>query len=125
MATISGFPPEVMEQSYAGSTLFLGGAQSDYIRPEHHAPIYRLFPNAEARERIADRPFFQDFLRRLFHQRRKFARSVLCGMYRKQISKPEVDAVLAELEIKPESRAEQLDVPTLVELSNRIRVAIG
>lgn len=47
METISGFPREVMERNYAGSTLFLGGAQSDYIRPEHHGEIYRLFPQAE------------------------------------------------------------------------------
>ena len=47
MPAISGFPREAMERAYGGRTLFLGGAQSDYIRPEHHAPIYQLFPNAE------------------------------------------------------------------------------
>ncbi|MFQ5732310.1 MAG: ribosomal RNA small subunit methyltransferase A [Planctomycetaceae bacterium] len=93
-------------------------------RPKVTSAIVRLFPNAEARARIGDRPFFQDFLRRLFHQRRKFARSVLCGMYRKQLTKPDVDAVFAELGIDPESRAEQLNVRTLVELSNRIFAAI-
>ena len=47
MAAIGGFPNALAERAYEGRTLFLGGAESDYIRPEHHAAIYRLFPNAE------------------------------------------------------------------------------
>lgn len=93
-------------------------------RPRVHSAIIRILPEPERRERIADRRFFQDFLRRLFHQRRKFARSVLVGMYRKQLAKPEMDALLSELGHAPDVRAEQMDVPTLVELANRIHAAI-
>jgi pimeloyl-ACP methyl ester carboxylesterase len=32
--------------TYAGPTLFLGGARSDYIRPDHHAVIRARFPRA-------------------------------------------------------------------------------
>ncbi len=31
---------------YGGPTLFITGGQSAYVRPEHHATIARLFPNA-------------------------------------------------------------------------------
>jgi esterase len=31
---------------YAGPTLFVAGARSNYIRPEHRTPIRALFPNA-------------------------------------------------------------------------------
>ncbi len=32
---------------YDGPTLFLHGARSDYVRPEHHAAIRALFPQAK------------------------------------------------------------------------------
>ncbi len=59
----------------------------------------------------------------MFHQRRKLARSVLVGMYRKQISKSEMDAILAGMELEPTVRAEEMPVQQLVELSNRIFAA--
>ncbi len=94
-------------------------------RPQVHSAIVRLAPNPHAREQIADRPFYQDFVRRLFHHRRKFARSVLCGMYRKQIAKSEIDAILTGLNHAADMRAEQLEVEQLVELANRIYAAIS
>ncbi len=87
-------------------------------RPKVNSAIVRLFPNEEKKSQILDRPFFQDFVRRLFHQRRKFLRSTIAGMFRKQLTKPEVDAVLKEMELKPNCRAEELPVKDLVELSN-------
>lgn len=43
---ISGWPDEVTG-SYDGATLFVYGAESDYVRPEHHEVIRRYFPRAE------------------------------------------------------------------------------
>jgi esterase len=43
--TILGFPE--FEARFDGPTLFLAGALSDYIRPEHRAPIKARFPNAK------------------------------------------------------------------------------
>ena len=88
-------------------------------RPKVNSAIVRLFPNRHMRDRILNRPFFHDFIRRLFHQRRKFARSVLVGMYRKQLKKQDVDAVLESMKLNANCRAEELDVSTLVELANR------
>lgn len=44
MDRIVGWPGT--EGSFGGRTLFLTGAESDYVRPEHRAGIKRLFPAA-------------------------------------------------------------------------------
>jgi esterase len=43
---IVGFPPLPAGTAYRGSTLFVAGARSDHIRPEHEPVIRRLFPQA-------------------------------------------------------------------------------
>ena len=93
-------------------------------RPKVNSAVVRLLPRPDLRKKIDDRPFLQDFARRLFHQRRKFMRSVLAGMYRRDLSKPELDVILGGMNLKTNTRAEELAVPTLVELANRIRAAI-
>jgi len=45
---------------------------------------------------------------------------VLAGMYRKQISKADVDSAMAETGIPEKARAEQIEVAGLVELANRL-----
>jgi len=89
-------------------------------RPKVQSAIVRLVPDPAGRRRIIDRTFFLDFLRRGFHQRRKHFRGVLAGMYRKQISKPDIDSAMAETGIPEKTRAEQIDVAGLVELANRL-----
>ncbi len=41
------FPNPAPECRYPGPTLFLGGAESPYLRPEHEPRIFRLFPEAD------------------------------------------------------------------------------
>ncbi len=43
---ILGFPEVPVAQRFDKPTLFIAGSRSDYIRPEHHAEIRRLFPLA-------------------------------------------------------------------------------
>jgi pimeloyl-ACP methyl ester carboxylesterase len=50
---ILGFPRIPDGQRFDKPTLFIAGARADYIRPEHHAEIRRLFPLA-AIETIAN-----------------------------------------------------------------------
>lgn len=88
-------------------------------RPKVNSAIVSLWRHDGRGDRIHDKPFFLDFLRRLFHQRRKLLRRVLVGMYSKDLSKTRVDEVLAEMGHGPDARAEQLDVPTFVKLGNR------
>ena len=94
-------------------------------RPNVESAIIQLVPDAGVRRAIHNREFLHDFLRRLFHQRRKFLRSVLVGMYRRQLQKLEIDAVLEEMQLPAGVRAEQLNAATLVALSNRVEAAIG
>ena len=93
-------------------------------RPQVDSAVVKILPLAEKRDAIADRPFYQDFVRRAFHHRRKLLRGVVCGMYRKQLGKSEVDAILADLNLTGELRAEELDADQLVELANRLFAAI-
>ncbi len=101
------------------------GPQVFWPRPKVHSAIVSLWRHDGRGGKIDDRAFFLEFIRRLFHHRRKLMRGVLCGMYRKQMAKTEVDAILTELEHSPQSRAEQLDVPTLLRLANRFYRAVN
>jgi len=53
MQDLCGFPHQLMRGHYAGPALFVAGADSDYVRPESHAGIQRLFPRAHLKH-IAD-----------------------------------------------------------------------
>jgi esterase len=53
MPEIMSFPAPRADERYEGPALFVTGGRSDYVRPEHHAEILRLFPNARI-EAIAD-----------------------------------------------------------------------
>jgi esterase len=44
---IVGFPDLPVNTAYRGPTLFVAGARSDHIRPEHEPGIRRLFPQAQ------------------------------------------------------------------------------
>jgi len=98
--------------------------------PKVDSAVMLLTPNAERAAAISDRGFFHTFVRTVFQHRRKLLRGVLCTMYKQEMSKPEVDAMLAQFETLEqtghaqtiaEKRAEQLDVATLVRLSNHVR----
>lgn len=93
-------------------------------RPKVDSAIVRLQPDPRPHQ-IVDREFFHDFVRRVFLHRRKHLRSVLVGMYRKQLEKSDVDAVLEPFDLKDAVRAEELDVPMHVALSNAFRAKLG
>lgn len=90
-------------------------------RPKVNSAVVRIRPDPARRDIIDDRPFFLEFVRRVFQQRRKHLRSVLTAMYRDQLQKADVDGILRELGLGEQARAEALDPPTLVRLSNRIQ----
>jgi 16S rRNA (adenine1518-N6/adenine1519-N6)-dimethyltransferase len=90
-------------------------------RPKVHSAIIHVVPVVEMRARIPDLAFFHAFVRSMFLHRRKFLRSVVLSAYQKQLGKPAVDQVLAELELGADARAEQLDVDQMLDLGERIR----
>lgn len=94
-------------------------------RPKVDSAIVQLTPNPPLKQKIEDRVFFQDFLRRVFQHRRKLMRSTLVGMYSKQLSKTEVDALLeAHGYEREKTRAEELTVPEMIELANAFQEQI-
>ena len=94
------------------------GPKVFWPRPKVESAIMLLTPLRVARDAIDDRPFFHDYLRRLFSLRRKMMRGVLGGMYRKQCEKSQIDELLAELGHEPTVRAEALSVRAHVKLAN-------
>jgi esterase len=47
LPALSGFPALPPDVAYRGPALFVAGAKSDYLRPEHEAEIRRLFTKAQ------------------------------------------------------------------------------
>ncbi|MGE0758896.1 MAG: 16S rRNA (adenine(1518)-N(6)/adenine(1519)-N(6))-dimethyltransferase RsmA [Pirellulaceae bacterium] len=90
-------------------------------RPKVNSAIIQIVPRAEKRARIPDLTFFHTFVRAMFFHRRKFLRSELVSACKDQLGKPEVDAVMAELGLGPQSRAEELPVETMLTLCEAIR----
>ncbi|HVX14485.1 MAG TPA: 16S rRNA (adenine(1518)-N(6)/adenine(1519)-N(6))-dimethyltransferase RsmA [Pirellulales bacterium] len=116
------------------------GALSVWVQSQCEAEIVRLMPPAafwprpkvtsaiihirlrrDWRERIGDLDFFHSFARTMFFHRRKFLRSVILSGYKGQLDKPTVDALMAELGFGETTRAEELDVATMLRLSETIR----
>jgi 16S rRNA (adenine1518-N6/adenine1519-N6)-dimethyltransferase len=93
-------------------------------RPQVDSAIVQILPDRELGGQIGDRVFFQDFVRRLFQQRRKFLRSVLVGMYRQEMSKTEIDERLELFAFREGVRADELDVLTLVNLARAMEPGV-
>lgn len=93
-------------------------------QPKVNSAVVLIEPDERKRATIDDPRFFNDFVRRLFHQRRKFMRSVLVGMYRQDLTKPQIDEVLSSFGIAAETRAEALTPEQLVPLGNAVRLAL-
>ena len=90
-------------------------------RPKVSSAFIQITLDEDLRQRIPDRKFFHDFVRAMFIHRRKFLRSVLLSAVKGRLGKPEVDAVLARLDLDGTLRAEQLDVETLLALCEAVR----
>lgn len=93
-------------------------------RPKVTSAIVHIEVDPVLRGRIGDLPFFHEFVRSLFFHRRKFLRSVLHSAYKEHFDKSSIDTILAEAGLCGQTRAEQLDVATLVALCDRVRVAL-
>lgn len=93
-------------------------------RPGVESAIVRITRLPASEMKLQQRGFFHDFIRRVFHHRRKSLRSVLVGMYSKQFSKSEIDAILAPRGWPGGVRVETLDIPTLIDLGNTVQAAL-
>ncbi len=90
--------------------------------PKVESAIVRITVDPERRAAIPDLRYFHQFVKAIFIHRRKFLRANVVAAMKRHLSKEEVDEVLAEMDFKTDTRAEQLDVPTLLKLTELIRV---
>jgi len=94
-------------------------------QPKVTSAILHVELDPALRGRIVDLEFFHDFSRSLFLHRRKFLRGVLVSALKSQLDKPAVDEVIATAGLNPESRADALDVPTILKLAEVVRQRTG
>ncbi len=90
-------------------------------RPKVHSAILHIVHREEKRARIPDVDFFHTFIRSIFLHRRKYLRSVVLSAFKGRLDKPAVDEVLVKLQLGADARAEQLDVATMLALSELLR----
>lgn len=93
-------------------------------RPNVDSAIIRVIPNAVKRARIVDLEFFHTRLRAMFLHRRKFLRSQVISAMHELLTKEQVDAVLAQENLEPNLRAEQLTVERMIALLEACRTSI-
>ena len=89
--------------------------------PKVDSAIVRITIDAERRASIPDLRFFHQFVRAIFLHRRKFLRANVVSALKQHLSKEQVDEILAQMELKPDARTEQLDVATLLRLTELVR----
>jgi 16S rRNA (adenine1518-N6/adenine1519-N6)-dimethyltransferase len=89
--------------------------------PKVDSAIVRITIDAERRASIPDLRFFHQFVRAIFLHRRKFLRANVVSALKQHLSKEQVDEILAEMELRPDARTEQLDVATLLRLTELVR----
>jgi 16S rRNA (adenine1518-N6/adenine1519-N6)-dimethyltransferase len=85
-------------------------------RPQVHSAILQMVLVPAKRAEIGDPVRFQRFVRGLFLHRRKFLRGALRGAF-KELAKSDVDQAMQQLKLGPETRAERLSVPQILELA--------
>ena len=90
-------------------------------RPKVFSAIIHIVLEPERRNRIRDRELFHNFIRGLFVHRRKFLRAQVLSALGRKTDKAAVDEVLGNLGFDPQSRAEQLDVESILRLYEALR----
>lgn len=88
-------------------------------RPLVDSAIVCIRPNAAKRRHVGDPMRFRAFLRDLYVHRRKNLRGALAALPKRDRSKAEIDASLAELGFEGSLRAEVLDVEQHLRLCQR------
>ena len=89
--------------------------------PKVESAIMRIVVDPERRAAIPDLRYFHQFVKTIFIHRRKFLRANVVAAMKQHLSKEEVDEVLAQMSFQPDARTEQLDVETLLKLTELIR----
>jgi 16S rRNA (adenine1518-N6/adenine1519-N6)-dimethyltransferase len=90
-------------------------------QPKVESAIIRIVVDPQRRAAVPDLGFFHEFTKALFFHRRKFLRANVVSALNDVMEKPEVDEILGEMNFAEDARTEQLDVPTLLRLTELVR----
>jgi len=90
-------------------------------RPKVHSAIVQITLEPDRRAAVGDRKFFHDFVRKPFLHRRKNLRGALLASFKGQLDKPQIDDLLARLQLGENARAEELSVSQMLALANAAR----
>jgi 16S rRNA (adenine1518-N6/adenine1519-N6)-dimethyltransferase len=91
--------------------------------PKVSSTILRLLVEPAKRAAIPDLAYFHQITKALFLHRRKFLRANVLAAMKNHLDKTDVDAVLDSMGFAPNARTEQLDVPALLALAEKLRAA--
>ena len=95
--------------------------QAFWPRPKVFSAIIHIEIDPGRRSHITDLDHFHACIRGLFLHRRKLLRTQVLSLLDREVNKSDVDHMIRELGLDPQSRAEQLDVPHLIALAEAIR----
>lgn len=90
-------------------------------QPKVDSAILNIEPQKLLRKRLQDPKHFHGLVRAIFLHRRKFLRSALYSAVQKDLSKSDVDEILASMNLDGTARAEQLTPLQMIELSDMVR----
>jgi 16S rRNA (adenine1518-N6/adenine1519-N6)-dimethyltransferase len=90
-------------------------------QPKVDSAIVRIVVEPERRAAVPDLKYFHEFTKAIFIHRRKFLRANIVAAFKGVLDKPEVDEILTEMQLGDDVRTEQLDVPTLLRLTELVR----
>jgi 16S rRNA (adenine1518-N6/adenine1519-N6)-dimethyltransferase len=91
--------------------------------PKVTSAILRIVVDPQRRAAIGNLQYFHQITKALFLHRRKFLRANVLAAMKRYFDKPQVDALLDEMGFAPDTRTEQLDVPTLIRLAEMLHAA--
>lgn len=89
--------------------------------PKVDSAIVKIVVDPARRSRVPDLTYFHQFTKAIFLHRRKFLRANIVAALKGVLDKPEIDEILAAMEFANDVRTEQLDVPTLLRLTELVR----
>ncbi len=92
--------------------------------PKVESAIVRIVVDPERRAAVPDLRYFHQFTKAIFIHRRKFLRANVVAALKGVMEKSEVDEILAEMQFADDVRTEQLDVQTLLRLTELVRAKV-
>jgi 16S rRNA (adenine1518-N6/adenine1519-N6)-dimethyltransferase len=92
--------------------------------PKVTSAIVRIVVDPAQRATVPDLRFFHDFTKAIFLHRRKFLRANLVAALKNHLGKPDVDSLMDQMGFADDVRTEQLDVPTLLRLTELVRAKV-